>query len=398
MSKKNKRKEEKNFFASFLDKYYFAAAAIVFAVSVAIVFVVVFHVADAREEKARKAEETAKIGELSEDGRDYSLELNAHPEVNEVMEAYHKALADYDEEVIRNYLLYVNQNELDNIAVKSEYIEEYTNINCYTQEAAAENSYYVYVSYDLKMKGYATKLPGIIGFYFSYDESGAPKICRQSDISEDVITDFYVAFSRQEVQDLFNQTALAYNETLDGDEQLKEFMDGFDELVKQEMVKKIALRSATETPSEPVASETPSEEVAEEKKSDMVEPTTAVNVRGSASEKGELKGQASPGQKLERVEEMINGWSHVIFNGADGYIKTEFLKVVDDGAGQTTSGTGNYVVVKEGVNIRTEASKDSDIIAMADAGTKLELVEKKDGWCKIIYNGQTAYVKADYVE
>ena len=398
MSKKNKRKEEKNFFASFLDKYYFAAAAIVFAVSVAIVFVVVFHVADAREEKARKAEETAKIGELSEDGRDYSLELNAHPEVNEVMEAYHKALADYDEEVIRNYLLYVNQNELDNIAVKSEYIEEYTNINCYTQEAAAENSYYVYVSYDLKMKGYATKLPGVIGFYFSYDESGAPKICRQSDISEDVITDFYVAFSRQEVQDLFNQTALAYNETLDGDEQLKEFMDGFDELVKQEMVKKIALRSATETPSEPVASETPSEEVAEENKSDMVEPTTAVNVRGSASEKGELKGQASPGQKLERVEEMINGWSHVIFNGADGYIKTEFLKVVDDGAGQTTSGTGNYVVVKEGVNIRTEASKDSDIIAMADAGTKLELVEKKDGWCKIIYNGQTAYVKADYVE
>ena len=398
MSKKNKRKEEKNFFASFLDKYYFAAAAIVFAVSVAIVFVVVFHVADAREEKARKAEETAKIGELSEDGRDYSLELNAHPEVNEVMEAYHKALADYDEEVIRNYLLYVNQNELDNIAVKSEYIEEYTNINCYTQEAAAENSYYVYVSYDLKMKGYATKLPGIIGFYFSYDESGAPKICRQSDISEDVITDFYVAFSRQEVQDLFNQTALAYNETLDGDEQLKEFMDGFDELVKQEMVKKIALRSATETPSEPVASETPSEEVAEENKSDMVEPTTAVNVRGSASEKGELKGQASPGQKLERVEEMINGWSHVIFNGADGYIKTEFLKVVDDGAGQTTGGTGNYVVVKEGVNIRTEASKDSDIIAMADAGTKLELVEKKDGWCKIIYNGQTAYVKADYVE
>ena len=398
MSKKNKRKEEKNFFASFLDKYYFAAAAIVFAVSVAIVFVVVFHVADAREEKARKAEETAKIGELSEDGRDYSLELNAHPEVNEVMEAYHKALADYDEEVIRNYLLYVNQNELDNIAVKSEYIEEYTNINCYTQEAAAENSYYVYVSYDLKMKGYATKLPGIIGFYFSYDESGAPKICRQSDISEDVITDFYVAFSKQEVQDLFNQTALAYNETLDGDEQLKEFMDGFDELVKQEMVKKIALRSATETPSEPVASETPSEEVAEEKKSDMVEPTTAVNVRGSASEKGELKGQASPGQKLERVEEMINGWSHVIFNGADGYIKTEFLKVVDDGAGQITGGTGNYVVVKEGVNIRTEASKDSDIIAMADAGTKLELVEKKDGWCKIIYNGQTAYVKADYVE
>ena len=177
-------------------------------------------------------------------------------------------------------------------------------------------------------------------------------------------------------------------------------MEGFDELVKQEMVKKIALRAATETPSEPV-SETVPEEPSEENKSDVVEPTTAVNVRGSASEKGELKGQASPGMRLTRVEEMINGWSHVIFNGTDGYIKTEFLQVVDEGGdGNTGTGEtgGNYVTVKEGINIRAEASKDSTIVGMADPGTKLELIEKKDGWCKIKYNGQTAYVKAEYVE
>ena len=94
--------------------------------------------------------------------------------------------------------------------------------------------------------------------------------------------------------------------------------------------------------------------------------------------------------RLTRVEELINGWSHVIFNGADGYIKTEFLQVVSD---ETTGGnnettTGNYVTVKEGVNIRAEASKDSTAIAMADPGTKLELIEKKDGWCKINITGR----------
>ena len=398
MSDKNKNQQAKGGISSFLDRYYFAAAAIVFVVSVAIVFLVVFRIANIRDEKEKKARQMEQMGEISSDGRDYALEKDAHPEVNEVMEAYHKALADYDEEVILKYLLYVNQNELDNIAVKSEYIESYDNIVCYTQKAQAEGSYYVYVSYDLKMKGYTTKLPGIIGCYFCYDEEGNPKICRQSDISEEVITDFYVAFSRQEVQDLFNQTALSYNETLDGDEQLKKYMEGFDELVKQEMVKRIALRAATETPSEP-ASEEVSEPEPEENKSDTVEPTTAVNVRGSASEKGELKGQATPGMQLTRVEEMINGWSHVIFNGADGYIKTEFLKVVgeESGTGNTES-TGNFVTVKEGVNIRAEASKDANVIAMADPGTKLELIEKKDGWCKIKYNGQTAYVKAEYVE
>ena len=398
-SKKIQNSEKKGF-QGFIDRYYFAVAAFVFAVSVGVVFLVVFNIANAREEKARKEQEMANIGELSADGRDYALEVNAHPEVNEVMEEYHKALADYDEEVIQKYLLYVNQNELDSIAVKSDYIESYDNLTCYTQKAEAEGAYYVYVSYDLKLNGYATKLPGTIGFYFCYDEAGNPKICRQSDISEDVITDFYVAFSKQDVQDLFNKTALAYNETLDPDEDLKAYMEGFDEQVKQEMVKRIALRAATETPSEEPVSETVSEEPSEENKSDVVEPTTAVNVRGSASEKGELKGQASQGMRLTRVEELINGWSHVIFNGADGYIKTEFLQVVSD---ETTGGnnettTGNYVTVKEGVNIRAEASKDSTAIAMADPGTKLELIEKKDGWCKIKYNGQTAYVKAEYVE
>ena len=393
------KKSGRSAVSDFIDRYSFAVAAMVFAVSVAIVFLVVFNIANAKDEKEKLENEKNSIGELSEDGRDYALETDAHPEVNEVIKEYHEALANYDEEVIKKYLLYVNQNELDNIAVKSDYIEEYDNIVCYTQEAEAEDAYYVYVSYDLKMKGYVTKLPGVIGLYYCHDEEGNPKICRQSDISEDVITDFYKAFSKQEVQDLYNQTALAYNETLDSDEQLKIYMEGFDEMVKEDMVKRIALRAATEQPSEPV-SEEPSEEPVEEKKTDLVEPTTTVNVRGSASEKGEVKGQAGPGNQLTRVEEMINGWSHVIFNDADGYIKTEFLKVVgqDDTGTETDTSTGEYVTVKEGVNVREEASKDGNIIAMAAPGDKLELIEKKDGWCKIKYNGQTAYVKADYVE
>ena len=42
---------------------------------------------------------------------------------------------------------------------------------------------------------------------------------------------------------------------------------------------------------------------------------------------------------------------------------------------------------------------DGSVIAMAEPGTKLELIEKMDnGWSKVKYNGQTAYVKSDYVE
>ena len=196
------------------------------------------------------------------------------------------------------------------------------------------------------------------------------------------------------MQDLYNQVALAYNEALDKDEELKSYMDGFDDMVKQEMVKKIALRSATEEPSETSSEET--SEPAEENTTDQVEPTTTVNIRATASEKGESKGQVGPGTTLTRIEELINGWSHVIYNGEEGYIRSDYLKVVGS---NTIEAGAKTVTVKEGVNIRNEASMDGSVIAMAEPGTKLELIEKMDnGWSKVKYNGQTAYVKSDYVE
>ncbi|MBR3040798.1 MAG: SH3 domain-containing protein [Lachnospiraceae bacterium] len=386
---RREKKSLKTKILDYLSRNYFLVATLVFVICVAVVALVVFKIAEVRDEKAREQEKQAHTGEeLSPDGRDYALEVDAYPEIKEVMVEYHNALADYNEETIKKYLMYVNQNDLDLIEIKSEYIEKYDNIVCYTQKAEAEGAYYVYVSYTLKLDNFAHKMPGVIGFYYCPDEEGNPKICRQTDISEDVLTDFYVAYSKQDVQDLYNQVTHDYNEVLDADEQLKTYMAGFDEMVNREMVKRVALREATEE-----HSEVPSEETTEpeENTTYLVEPTTTVNVRGSASEKGEVKGQVGPGTQLTCVEEMINGWTHVIYNGADGYIRSDYLKKVGEG-------DSNTVTVKESVNIREQASMDSKVIALAQAGTQLELIERLDGWCKVKYNGQTAYVKSEYVQ
>ena len=53
----------------------------------------------------------------------------------------------------------------------------------------------------------------------------------------------------------------------------------------------------------------------------------------------------------------------------------------------------------ENVNIRSAESETSERLGVAYQGEKLELIMKQaDGWCKVKYNGQTAYVKSDYVE
>ena|GEM_PF-6973892 len=390
------KKKQKNKFSMemFIDKHFFLVASVIFVICVGAVALIVVKVAEARDDKERRLKEQTEMGEIAEDGRDYALE-EAPAEITAVMKEYHQALAEYDEAVLTKYLMDANQYELDCIAVKSEYIESYGNIVCYVQKAAAEDAYYVYVSYDLKLNDYKEIMPGVNVFYYCLDGEGNPKICTEEDISEEVKVDLYVAYSRQEVQDLYNSVGLAYNEVLDSNEDLKAFMKGWSEMIKQDMTRRVALREATVETSE-VPSEEPTSEPVVEDTTILVEPTTNVNVRGSASEKGELKGQVGPGTQLTCVEQMINGWSHVIYNGADGYIRSDFLKVVGEGS-ETTA--GNFVTVKEGVNIRAKASKDSTVVGMADPGTKLELIEKQnDGWCKIKYNNQEAYVKSEYVQ
>ena len=55
--------------------------------------------------------------------------------------------------------------------------------------------------------------------------------------------------------------------------------------------------------------------------------------------------------------------------------------------------------VDDGLNVRSAASTDSDVLGLAENGdTFLLLVgEAKDGWYQIQYEGKTAYVSEDYV-
>ena len=75
---------------------------------------------------------------------------------------------------------------------------------------------------------------------------------------------------------------------------------------------------------------------------------------------------------------------------------TESEETTDNTASTATTGT---VTVKENVRIRSSASENGEKLGTAYVGEKLELIMKQaDGWTKIKYNGQTAYVKSEFVE
>ncbi len=389
----------------FITRHSLITATALFAIVVAVVAMVVFSVKDKDAQASGTdvngtSETLIQAGGDAEHIQDLTLLCDAYPEVNEVMEAYHKALAEYDEEAIKKYLLYVNENDLVAMSVKSEYIEYYENIHCYTQEGYEEGSYYVYVSYDLKMVDQEVIIPGLLGLYYCPNEAGEYHIYRKADMSETVLDNYYAAYMKQEVQDLYNTVNLNYNEILDANPDIKAYMDEFDENVANEVVRIIASRERSE---EAAQAESASEEESDSETSEettvteTVKATTTVNVRSSDSETADKLGKVSTGTTLTRLENKVNGWSKVLYEGQEGYIKSEFLEVISSEDGESSA--NGYVTVKENVNIRASASETAERIALAYQGTKLELVEHmSNGWTKVKYNGEEAYVKSEYVE
>lgn len=388
-------------------------STLIFIVILIVVAIAIAGISKIKDERAKELAYAA----LSEEekallNQNLTLVKDAYPEVNKASEGYLDAIANNNLPYLKEHLFEISTNEIDNITVKSNYIDYYDNITCYTQEGYEDDSYYVYVTYDLHIVGFEEGVPSIIGFYYAKDSTGVYRIFKQDSMSSDVVENFYIAYMQQDVQNLYNQISLSYNETLESDGKLKDFMDGYDELIKNDLVTLIAERIAEQKAKEE------EEKVVEGPVVEQVEAVTSVNVRASDSETAERLGTVGEGTVLTRLEAKLNGWSRVQYEGREAYIKTEYLNVVGGAVPEietqqvvenTTTTTTNkddknktetkYVTANDNVNIRAEADIDSERVGFAYNGDKLELIEKlSNGWTKIKYNNKECYVKSDYVQ
>lgn len=88
-----------------------------------------------------------------------------------------------------------------------------------------------------------------------------------------------------------------------------------------------------------------------------------------------------------------NGWDYVAYLSAVDYSGGGGGGGGDDPVEVTISG-GN---VEKPINMRASSTTQSKIIAEIPQGSTAELVREDGNWDKITYNGQTGYVKAEFV-
>lgn len=383
--------------------------------------------AQAVEQQPVAAEEQTGTEEIPE----YPLEENAYPAVNSLMSAYYAALAEGDVDSIVSMNQFLDETEKLRIRAISKYIESYPELDVYTKPGPVENSYLVYAYSKVKFSEYDQLVPGMQAFYVCTDENGNCYINDGEDNS--VVTEYIRSVSLQDdVVELNNKVAVEYNELVESDEELVAYlvdMSGrIDVAVGEELAKleapadvegdtaeaDAAGENGTETADadspEAGGQETDAQTEPEQTNTvKTVRATDVVNVRSSDSETADKLGKAQTGDEFTLLEERGNGWSKITFEGKEAFIKSEYLEVASEEAPaqeqETSTDTaaasdgGGTVTVKENVNVRKSASENGEKLGLAYIGEKLELVMKQaDGWTKVKYKGETAYVKSDYVE
>lgn len=352
------------------------------------------------------------------------LEENAYPEVNDLVNKYYVALADGDMDTVVACRNYTEDTERIRLQKKSEYIDQYENIICYTKKGLLENTYLAYVYYEVKFKDIDTLAPALNTLYICPNESGELYIY-EGEI-DDNVSEYLKALSTQDdVLDLFNRVQVSYNEAIEKDENLNKFLAELPTKIKTEVGEALAALEVSDSVSDNAVSENVVEEATEETAqaediqptqviTETVETTDTVNVRSSDSEIADKIGKAIAGERYTRLEAKENGWSKIQFGDKEAYVKTEFLKVVDTSAETDTNdnaetptaetpaadtATQGKVTAKETVNVRKSANEASDKLGVAYQGDQFDLIMKQaDGWSKIDYKGQTGFVKSEFVE
>ena len=101
------------------------------------------------------------------------------------------------------------------------------------------------------------------------------------------------------------------------------------------------------------------------------------------------------------LEQKVNGWSKVLYEGKEAYIKSEYLQVekasVNTGESAEGQEAAGKVTANTNINVRASASEKADKLGVLAGGDTAELLAVEGDWSKISYNGKVGYVKSEFV-
>ncbi len=337
------------------------------------------------------------------------LTENTISELHTLICTYYNTYASGDVEGMKEIVNYVSDTDALSIPEMSKYVEQYPELTIYTKEGPVENSYLAYVYFKMKVTGFEDLISGMETFYVCTGEDGALYL-NKGEASDEELEYIQTVSLQDDVVELYNRVTVECSDTFANNEELyyyiQEVVNEVQKATGEQLAAQISAENSDESQDadgehatdQPADVEVQQPEVnggTEETGPIYAKATTTVNVRSSDSEQADKIDKISGGTKVEVLEQRVNGWSKVKVNGSEGYIKSEFLRIISVVGSGDAIGT---VTATSNVNVRESASETAERLGTLAGGTEVDLLAEENGWCKINYNGQIGYVKADYVQ
>ena len=113
---------------------------------------------------------------------------------------------------------------MNDVKRRTERIEEYQTIDCYTLAGPEEGSFMVYVYSEVKVKEIDTLVSGLDGFYIRTNDAGKMMIT-MGEVSEEVEAQLTADREREDVAKLIQDVNRKFAEEVKNDGQLAEYYE-----------------------------------------------------------------------------------------------------------------------------------------------------------------------------
>ena len=290
-------------------------------------------------EQTDQPEETAEAEEPNE------LEENTHSSVERLVSKYLDCIVNGDTDALSEIVDELSDSDKEEVQKLSKAYESYSNLQCYTKKGPEDDSYIVFVCCDMKITGVETLAPYISCLYVSAKDESGNRYIRYNNVEEDQELQAYVQELEQdpEVKALYDDVNTRYQEALESDATLAEFVQNATGKANEN----------TETAEQEASAEEETTEQEDAQEAETEEPAAEEQTEEETAE------EETPAAETQNRETRVT----------------------------------------ESVNIRSEASTDSDRIALAYQGDAITQIESYDnGWSKVEYKGETGYVKTEFLE
>lgn len=316
------------------------------------------------------ADRIAKQNSKEVSGEDYvpdaEFQIDAYPEVNELIKEYFSAYVLADFTTLESLAKPLSDMEKSYITAMSPFYEEYQNIKCYTKHGLSKDSYIVSACFDIKFKDQAVTAPSMVLFYVQTDENGALYInnlysdfnMKYSElaINKNVFTALRKYTTQDDYLELFSEVELAFTKLIKENNEIYQLTKRTIPGTRQVWEDSVYYAESTES----IGSTENTEET------EAVTPETEISSETEQTSESEVASESET--PAEPVIQKVR-------------IKTE-----------------------DSVRVRSGAGTDFSVVADVYDGDIFVKVGEESGsdghvWIKIQYNDTTVgYVRTDFVE